>query len=187
VGAELADEMGAAIMAMDPPPAMPHQQQQQQPSGAGAEPAGEAAGSGGSGAGPALPQQHRRPPPPRPTATLQRLLAQLVVVCAAAFTAAGASGHCITLAMPWGAVMGWECCGGLAGAASSATRLNCCCHCGRCGSRCMKQMAGRARCFACQSTWRRRKCSSPKQLKRWRRQCNRLARKRCCSILISCR
>jgi hypothetical protein len=121
VGAELADEMGAAIMAMDPPPAMPHQQQQQQ-SGAGAEPAGEAAGSGGGGAVPALPQQHRRPPPPRPTATLQRLLAQLVVVCAAAFTAAGASGHCIGLAMHWGAVMGWECAAGVSPALQAVQR-----------------------------------------------------------------
>lgn len=31
--------------------------------------------------------------------------------------------------MHWGAVMGCECRRGLASAASSATRLKCCCHC----------------------------------------------------------
>lgn len=117
VGAQLADEMGAAIMAMDPPPAMPHQQQQQQPSGGGAEPAGEAAGSGGSGAEAALPQQHRRPPPPRPTATLQRLLAQLVVVRIAASTVAICSKKCAASGVCWGEVAG---CVGLASAASRA-------------------------------------------------------------------
>lgn len=65
MGTELAEELGASLMALDIPP-QPQQQQQQD-----------------SGAGPALPQQQQRPPPPtpRPAATLQRLLAQLVVVC----------------------------------------------------------------------------------------------------------
>jgi hypothetical protein len=74
IGTDLADEMGAAIMAMDPPDDPQHQQSSADP---------EAAGSGGSAAGPALPQQQRRQPAPRPrrpAATLQRLLAQLVVV-----------------------------------------------------------------------------------------------------------